>query len=55
MIDGAIHYGLKSERVTRNQEDLQKIVDALASGSLVIAVMGPGTFTRSGHFILLRG
>lgn len=33
----------------------QEIVDALASGKLVVAIMGPGNFTDSGHFLLLRG
>lgn len=32
--------------------DLQQ---ALASGGLVVALMGPGHFTKSGHFIVLRG
>ena len=35
--------------------DGQKIIDALAEGKLVIALMGPGHFTVSGHFIVLRG
>lgn len=33
----------------------QRIVDALASGKLVIAIMGKGHFIQSGHFIVLRG
>ncbi len=33
----------------------QKVVDALAQGKLVIAIMGAGHFTSSGHFIVLRG
>jgi hypothetical protein len=37
------------------QNDPQKIVDALAEGKLVIAIMGKGHFTSSGHFIVLRG
>jgi hypothetical protein len=37
------------------KDDPQKIVDALASGKLVIAIMGKGHFTSSGHFIVLRG
>ena len=37
------------------QNDPQKIVDALASGKLVIALMSKGHFTSSGHFICLRG
>jgi hypothetical protein len=37
------------------QDTPQAIVDALASGKLVIAIMGKGHFTSSGHFIVLRG
>lgn len=33
----------------------QRILDALAEGKLVVAIMGAGHFTDSGHFILLRG
>ena len=33
----------------------QKLVDALADGKLVVAIMLKGHFTNSGHFIVLRG
>lgn len=33
----------------------QRLLDALAEGKLVVAIMGPGHFTSSGHFIVLRG
>lgn len=33
----------------------QKIVNALSSGKLVVAIMSKGHFTKSGHFIVLRG
>ncbi len=33
----------------------QRIVDALANGKLVVALMLKGHFTNSGHFIVLRG
>ena len=33
----------------------QKIVDALSNGKLVVAIMSRGHFTKSGHFIVLRG
>lgn len=36
-------------------DDPQKIVDALADGKLVVAIMAKGHFTSSGHFIVLRG
>jgi hypothetical protein len=50
--DGAMHYGLSAEALGR---DGQKVADALASGKLVVAIMHPGHFTKSGHFIVLRG
>lgn len=31
------------------------LMDALLSGNLLVALMGPGHFTRGGHFIVLRG
>ena len=33
----------------------QRIVDALADGKLVVAIMTKGHFTSSAHFIVLRG
>ena len=51
--DGARHFGLSVTGATA--ADGQKIIDALAEGKLVIALMGPGHFTVSGHFIVLRG
>ena len=33
----------------------QQLLDALAEGKLVVAIMGKGHFTSSGHFIVLRG
>lgn len=41
--------------VTGAGMDWQSVVDALASGKLVIAIMGAGHFTSSGHYIVLRG
>jgi hypothetical protein len=37
------------------QNDPQKVIDALASGKLVVTLMSKGHFTSSGHFIVLRG
>jgi hypothetical protein len=51
--DGAKRYGLRVE--SASVQDAQRIVDALASGKLVIAIMGKGHFTSRGHFIVLRG
>ena len=36
-------------------KDGEKIVKALTSGYPVIAHMGPGVFTKGGHYIVLRG
>ncbi len=49
----ATAWGLSCEACSR--DDPQKLVDALASGKLVVAIMGPGHFTSTGHFIVLRG
>lgn len=46
-------WGLSVETCSRT--DPQKLVDALSSGKLVVAIMGPGHFTSRGHFIVLRG
>jgi hypothetical protein len=51
--NGARHFGLTAESATA--ADAQKIVDALADGKLVIAIMVQGHFTKSGHYIVLRG
>ncbi len=46
-------YGLEAAPLEeRTPETLR---DALLSGKLVVALMGPGHFTNNGHFILLRG
>ena len=45
-------YGIRTEWVS----DDQKVINALGSGNaLVIALMGPGTFTSGGHYIVLTG
>lgn len=50
--NGGAHYGLT---VTGIGSDGKKLVEALQEGKLVIAIMSKGHFTRSGHFIVLRG
>ena len=50
--EGGAHYGLTVEGIGH---DAEKLVEALSSGKLVIAIMGPGHFTNYGHFIVLRG
>ena len=51
--EGAACFGLAVDYATAAEP--QKIVDALASGKLIIAIMAPGHFTKGGHFIVLRG
>lgn len=51
--EGAEHFGLSVTGARANEA--QKIIDALADGKLVVAIMGKGTFTSTGHFIVLRG
>lgn len=36
-------------------KDEDAMIEALSSGNLIIASMGPGTFTKGGHFIVLTG
>lgn len=46
-------FGLECQSFTeRTPEALQ---NALLSGDLLVALMGPGHFTQGGHFIVLRG
>lgn len=54
LIPGAAnHWGLPVSGCTISEP--QRILDALAEGKLVVAIMGPGHFTKGGHFIVLRG
>ncbi len=54
LIPGAAEaWGLPVEGCTVSEP--QRIVDALSSGKLVVAIMTKGHFTSSGHFIVLRG
>ena len=54
LIPGAAKaWGLPVEGCTASEG--QRIVDALSSGKLVVAIMSKGHFTSSGHFIVLRG
>lgn len=47
----AEHWGLS---VDRNLA-AENVADALGEGKLVVAIMSKGHFTKSGHFIVLRG
>lgn len=54
LIPGAAEaWGLTVEGCTASEP--QRIIDALADGKLVVALMTKGHFTSSGHFIVLRG
>lgn len=53
--DAAAAFGLQSEGVENVPGAGDKIIQALKSGKLVVALMGKGQFTQSGHFIVLRG
>ena len=54
LIPGAAKaWGLPVEGCSASEP--QRILDALSSGKLVVAIMIKGHFTRSGHFIVLRG
>ena len=46
-------FGLECASLPPGDKDL--IVHSLATGQLVVAMMGPGHFTNNGHFIVLRG
>ena len=49
----AENWGLAVEGCSTSEP--QRILDALAEGKLVVAIMSKGHFTKSGHFIVLRG
>lgn len=46
-------WGLPAEGCTASEP--QRMIDALGEGKLVVALMTKGAFTKSGHFITLRG
>ncbi len=48
----ASNYGYNCSNLGKNSS---AIINALESGHPVIASMGPGTFTKGGHFIVLKG
>ncbi|MBQ9948642.1 MAG: C39 family peptidase, partial [Oscillospiraceae bacterium] len=49
----AKNWGLPVEGCTAAEP--QRIIDALSSGKLIVALMLEGHFTTGGHFIVLRG
>lgn len=53
VIDTATDFGLQAQGYPLRDADALR--EELMSGNLFVALMGPGHFTRSGHFIILRG
>ena len=51
----AARYGLDCASIPVNGATADTLYDALASGGVLVALMGPGHFTSGGHFILLHG
>lgn len=49
---GAVNYGLSSVEIGLSEDEM---VSELNSGHPLIASMGPGDFTSSGHFIVITG
>ncbi len=50
--DTAEAFGLSARSLEKSPDAIQS---ALLSGELVVALMGPGHFTKGGHFILIHG
>lgn len=53
VIGTARAFGLNAESFP--SRDIDHLREQLLSGKLFVALMGPGHFTRGGHFIVLRG
>lgn len=53
VIGTATAFGLTAEPFSSRNADALR--EQLFSGKLLVALMGPGHFTRGGHFIILRG
>lgn len=53
VIGAATAFGLQAEGYSLRDADALR--EELLAGNLFVALMGPGHFTRSGHFIVLRG
>ena len=48
-------YGLNCASLPPEEADTDTITQHLATGNLIVTLMGPGHFTSGGHFIVLRG
>lgn len=51
----AEEYGLTCTPLSPEDASQSTVIQHLSSGQLIVALVGPGHFTNSGHFILLRG
>lgn len=51
----AEEYGLMCTPLPPDEATESAVFQHLSSGQLIIALVGPGHFTNSGHFIILRG
>ena len=51
--NAAEHFGLSVEKLGKSNAD--ELVEHLEDGKMIIAIMGAGHFTNTGHFIVLRG
>lgn len=52
MIEGAKKYGINGWKIDNSKEEFEK---ALKNGNPIICSMGPGYFTKEGHFIVIAG
>lgn len=52
MLEGAQQLGFSSKEI---QPDRERVENNLDAGNPIIALLGPGDFTGSGHFIVLTG
>ena len=50
MSEGAKKLGLKVKQIKKNETQMK---EELKKGGVIICSMGPGHFTRTGHFIVL--
>lgn len=48
-------FGLICTSLPPEETDTDTIISYLSTGQLLVALVGPGHFTNSGHFIILRG
>ena len=51
--NAAEHFGLSVEKLGKS--NAEELVEHLEDGKMIIAIMGAGHFTNTGHFIVLRG